>query len=85
MIDFYLAVCAECQCEKEALEQLMHHLLDSLFLETSFHMALFVIWPSNQKFDNIKKLSIFEMGLMSRIQKYKNFQNRTMDFYFLPF
>ena len=28
--------------------------------------SLCVIWPSNQKFDYIKKLGIFEMGLMSR-------------------
>ena len=46
------------------------------------HCVLF--GPQIQKFDFIKKLSIFEMGLMSRFQKWKNFQIRTMDFYFLP-
>ena len=46
--------------------------------------ALCTILGSNEKLDYINKIGIFEISVMSTLQKCKNFQNRMVDSYFLP-
>ena len=46
--------------------------------------SLCAILGLNEKLDYINKIGIFEISVTSTLQKYKNFQNRMVDSYFLP-